>query len=375
MEYDYLIVGAGFYGCVMAERIANDMDASVLIIDKRSHMGGNCYSEIDENTGIEFHKYGTHILHTSFDDVWVYLSKFTELNGYFHQVLSTHKGKVYQMPINLETINSFYNLNMMPAEAKEFLAEQIEKENILNPMNFEEKAISLIGRPLYEAFIKGYTLKQWEQDPKNLPSEIINRLPVRYNYDESYFNNSRWQGLPIDGYTNIFKRMLENSKISLELDCDFFEHRNDFHINKKIIYTGPIDQYFDYKYGELEWRSVEFEKKVINSEDFQGTSVMNFADEEIKYTRIHEPKHLHPERVYKKDKTVIFYEKSKQCSKEPFYPIKTSSNQIILEKYKKLAKRQGSIIGGRLGDYAYYDIDKTILTALECYEQKIKDIL
>jgi len=372
--YDYLIVGAGFFGSVIAERIANDLGSKVLVIDKRSHIGGNCYSEIDAETGIEVHTYGTHIFHTSSRKVWDYITKFTEFNSYHHQVLTTYKNKVYQMPINLETINSFYNLNLKPYEAKEFIKNEIKREGIVEPKNLEEKAISLIGRPLYEAFIKGYTIKQWNKDPKELPPGIITRLPVRYNYSEDYFVDARWQGIPLKGYTNVFNNLLNSPKIHVELNCDYFENRNDFDIRKKVIYTGPIDQFYDYKYGKLEWRSISLEKEIVDVNDYQGTSVMNYADLETKFTRIHEPKHLHPERKDKIQKSVIFFETAGSGDGTPFYPVATERNHELFKKYKDLSENEEKvIIGGRLGDYSYYDMDKTILAALRCYEDKIID--
>ena len=369
MNCDYLIVGAGFYGAVIAERLANDRNAKVVVIDKRNHIGGNCYSKKDEETGIEYHVYGTHIFHTSSQKVWDYISQFTQLNGYHHQVLIVYKNKVYQMPINLETINSFYDITLKPYEVKDFLAKEIAKSNILEPKNFEEKAISSIGRPLYEAFIRDYTLKQWGRDPKELPSSIIKRLPVRSNYNENYFHDANWQGIPLNGYTEIFRKMLASPNIEVKLNCDFFKHRENFHVKKKIIYTGPIDHYFDYKFGRLEWRTIELKRKVVNYGDYQGTSVMNYAQREVNYTRIHEPKHLHPEREYKKDKTLLFYEYSKEDPDNPYYPINLTKSREIFQKYRTLAKNEKNlIIGGRLGDYAYYDMDKTILAALCCYE-------
>lgn len=370
MNCDYLIVGAGIFGSVLAERIANDLGAKVLVIDKRSHIGGNCYSQFDKETGIEIHQYGTHIFHTSSKVAWEYIGQFAEFNNYHHQVLTMHKNKVYQMPINLETINSFYNLNLKPYEANIFLKKEIEKEGIKFPQNLEEKAISLIGRPLYEAFIKGYTIKQWQKDPKELPPDIIARLPVRYNYREDYFLDARWQGIPLEGYTKLFERLLESPNIHVELNCDYFKHLNDFNINNLIIYTGPIDRYFDYAFGRLEWRTVMFEKKIVDVEDYQGTSVMNYSDLDVKYTRIHEFRHLHPERKYSNLKSVIFYEAAGYDPENPFYPINTERNKKLFQKYKELAHHErGVIIGGRLGDYAYYDMDKAILAALNCYKK------
>jgi len=372
MIYDYLIIGAGLFGSVIAERIANELNKKVLIIEKRSHIGGNCYSKQDEDTGIEYHQYGTHIFHTSSPKVWKYITKFTEFNNYHHQVLTSWQNKVYQMPINLETINSFFDLNLKPYEVEDFLAKEIIKENIHHPKNLEEKAVSLIGRSLYEAFIKGYTIKQWDKDPKDLPASIINRLPVRFNYNEDYFLDARWQGIPLGGYTKIFDRLLESKNIDLELNYDYLENRESFEVRNKIIFTGPIDSYFNYELGRLEWRSVKFERSVIDVEDFQGTSVMNYADVEIPYTRIHEPRHLHSERRYSKNKSLIFYESSIKESEDPYYPIKSKENQNLYAKYKELAQKEYNlIVGGRLGDYAYYDMDKTIAAALHCYETKI----
>jgi len=366
---DYLIVGAGFYGSVLAERLASERGASVVVIDKRSHIGGNCYSEFDQETEIEFHKYGTHIFHTNSKKVFQYLSLFTEFNSYHHQVLTTHKGKVFQMPINLETINSFFGVNLKPFEVANFLDKLKSKETYENPKNLEEKAISLVGRELYEAFIKDYTQKQWQKDPKDLPASIINRLPVRSNYDESYFNNGRYQGIPLNGYTEIFKRMLNHKNIKVMLNTDYFDLKNKIIPKVKTIYSGPIDRYFNYQFGKLEWRSVRFEKNIVAHDDYQGTSVMNFADGALPYTRIHEPKHLHPERTYSKDKTLLLYEYSEKNEDEPYYPVATTPNKELLAKYQSLAKKEeGVLFGGRLGTYSYYDMDQVIAQALKDFE-------
>ena len=374
MEYDYLVVGAGFFGSVIAERIANDLGSRVLVIDKRSHIGGNCYSETEPETGIEVHRYGSHIFHTSSKKVWDYITRFAEFNSYHHQVLTTYKNKVYQMPINLETINSFYDLNLKPSEAQEFIRNEARKERIKEPKNLEEKALSLIGRPLYEAFIKGYTIKQWDKDPKELPPTIITRLPVRYDYSEDYFVDARWQGIPLKGYKAVFERLLDSANIHVEPNCDYFENRNDFDVRGRVIYTGPIDQFYNYKYGALEWRGISLRKEIVDVEDFQGTAVMNYADLEIKFTRIHEPQHLHPERKIRRCKSVIFFETAHSDSEMPFYPVMTEGNLALFLKYKALSEKEEKvIIGGRLGDYSYYDMDKTILSALTCYEDIIKN--
>ncbi len=373
MSYDYLIVGAGLFGSVIAERIANDFNKRVLVIDRREHIGGNCYSHEDKDTGIECHLYGTHIFHTTNQEVWKYITQFTEFNGYHHQVLTKYQNTVYQMPINLETINSFYNRNFTPQEAREFIAQEVKKENIEEPQSLEDKAISAIGRPLYEAFIKGYTIKQWDKDPKALPASIVNRLPIRFDYREDYFHDCRWQGIPIDGYTKIFERLLSSPNIDTRLNCDYMEHKNEFIIKGKTVFTGRLDQFFDFKFGVLNWRSVDFKREVIDTEDFQGTSVMNYAESSIPYTRIHEPRHLHPERKYKDDQTVIFYETSRMSKEnDSYYPVNDDYNLDLSKKYIEEAHKEENVIfGGRLGEYAYYDMDKTILSALKCYNEQI----
>lgn len=372
-KYAYIIIGTGFYGAVMAERIANDLGQKVLIIEKRNHIGGNCYSTKDEETGILYHVYGTHIFHTSDEQVWKYINKFTEFNGYRHQVLVTFKNKVYQMPINLETINSFYNISLKPFEVDDFLKQEIEKENISNPTNFEEKAISMIGRPLYEAFLKGYTKKQWQKNPTDLPISILTRLPFRKNYDESYFF-SRWQGVPLNGYTAIFENLLKHENIDTISGINYFEIRNQIPKSCKIIYTGPIDQFFDYEFGKLEWKTLQFKKKILNYQDYQGTSVMNYTEESIPYTRIHEPRHLHPEHNYPSDKTLIIKEYSLPNNDDnSYYPINDKKNNYILKQYlQKATLLKDIIIGGRLGEYKYYDMGDVISQALKTYNSKIR---
>ena len=373
-SFDYVLVGAGFFCSVIAERIANDMNKKVLIIEKRNHIGGNCYSEIDNKTRIEYHKYGTHIFHTSDKEVWGYLLKFTSFNSYYHQVLTVYNGQVYQMPINLETINSFYKINLKPYEVDAFLKKEIETESYDEPKNFEEQAINIIGRPLYDAFIKGYTKKQWGRDPKELPAHIIKRLPFRKNYSESYFFDT-YQGIPTDGYTEIFNKLLASKNIMLKLDTDFHQIRDQFSPGTKIIYSGSIDSLLDYKYGALDYRTLSFEKEVVEYEDYQGTSVMNYANQDIPYTRIHEPKHLHPERDYPSDKTLIIKEFSAEANREdPYYPIGGEKNRLLYNKYLKEIKKTcpNFIVGGRLGDYKYYDMHHVIREALNVYSKDIR---
>lgn len=370
-EYSYVVVGSGLLGTVVAERIANCLNEPVLVIEKRNHIGGNCYSENDASTQIEYHKYGTHIFHTSDEKVWNYVNQFTSFNEYRHQVLASYKNKIYQLPINLETINSFFNVNLKPYEVDSFMSTRKEKLN-MEPANFEEKAISLLGKELYEAFIKGYTLKQWQTDPKDLPSSIFNRLPFRKNYDENYFFD-KWQGIPTDGYTAMFDRMLSNRKIKVLLNTDFFNIRNEISKDAQIIYSGPIDRFFDYKFGKLSWRTLRFEKEVVDVEDYQGNSVVNFPEISIPFVRIHEPKHLHPERNYARDKTVIFREYSlKDDGSNPYYPIQSAENVQLYNRYKAEASRLENVyISGRLGDYKYYDMHQTIARALEIFEKNI----
>lgn len=372
-NYKYVLAGSGFLGAVIAERIANVLNSPVLVLEKRSHIGGNCYSETDPETGIEFHKYGTHIFHTSNEKVWKYINRFTSFNQYRHQVLTTHEGKVYQMPINLETINSFYSISLKPYEVEEFLKKQIEKENAGVVNNFEEKTISLIGRSLYEAFIKGYTLKQWNINPADLPESLIRRLPFRKNYDENYYF-SKYQGIPLNGYTAIFKKMLTHPLIDLRLNTDFFEIKEQLNKDAMVIYSGPIDRYFNYSLGKLNWRTLLFEKSVHNVEDFQGTSVMNFADASVPYTRMHEPRHLHPERTYTKEKTLVFTEYSKTDNgNNPFYPVPDAANTKLANSYRVLAQEEKNlIVAGRLGDYKYYDMHETINRALEIFNDQIQ---
>lgn len=370
----YLIIGSGFFGAVIAERIANDLNEKVVVLDRRNHIGGNCYSAIDSDTGIEYHQYGTHIFHTSNPVVWQYINRFTTFNSYYHQVLTTYKNKVYQMPINLETINSFYDLNLKPFEVDDFLAKEIAKEEMREPSNFEEKAISMMGRPLYEAFIRGYTKKQWQKDPKEMPAAVLRRLPFRKNYNESYYY-SRWQGIPDKGYTAIFEQMLQHPNIDVRLNVDYFDIKALISADTLVIYSGPIDRFFDYRFGQLDWRTLRFEQEILPVEDFQGTSVMNYAEENIPYTRIHEPRHLHPERAYTNEKTLIIREYSlKDTQNNPYYPINDAKNQSLILKYRAAANQlKNIIISGRLGDYKYYDMHQTIARALEVYEQEIKN--
>ncbi|WP_421565879.1 UDP-galactopyranose mutase [Ochrobactrum sp. EDr1-4] len=373
-HYDLIIVGAGFFGATIAERAANELGRKVLILDRRNHIGGNAYSENDAETGIEIHKYGAHLFHTPNKLVWDYLNNFTKFTDYKHRVYTSYKDQVYSMPINLGTICQFFGRRMSPAEAKQLVLEQSRELGENKPVNLEEKAISLIGRPLYEAFIRGYTAKQWQTDPRELSESIITRLPVRYNFDNRYFNDA-YEGLPVDGYTAIFEKMLSNPLIHIQTGIDYFDIKYQIPAGKPVVYTGPIDKFFDHKAGELGWRTIDFEPEVLQVGDFQGTAVMNYADESVPFTRILEFRHFNPERDYQKDKTVIVREYSRfaQRGDEPYYPIDTQKDKKTYLAYKEMADAENDVIfGGRLGTYRYLDMHQAIGAALKCYETTIE---
>ena len=374
-DYSYVVVGSGLSGAVIAERIASQLHQPVLVIEKRNHIGGNCYSANDAATGIEYHAYGTHIFHTSNEKVWNYVRQFTAFNNYQHRVLSSHQGRIYQFPINLETINHFYSLNLKPYEVEDFMA-TIRDNSIKEPANFEEKALSLIGRDLYEAFFKHYTIKQWQVDPRDLPASIFNRIPFRTNYVDNYFFDT-WQGIPEKGYTHLFQNLLSDKKIRVLLDTDFFDIRDRLKKEAILIYSGPIDRFFDYKYGKLSWRTLRFEQETLDKEDYQGNSVINYPGPDTPFTRIHEPRHLHPERQFTKEKTIIFREYSLfDQGDNPYYPIASTKNQDLLALYQQeAAALQQVFITGRLGDYKYYDMHHTIDRSLEIFETGILPLI
>ncbi|WP_421904143.1 UDP-galactopyranose mutase [Maridesulfovibrio sp.] len=369
----HLIVGAGITGCTVARQIAESLGEKVLVIDKRDHIGGNCHSRINKETGIEFHSYGTHIFHTKIQRVWDFLNRFTEFNGYRHKVVTTYQGRTFHMPVNLQTINSFFGISLKPHEAEDFIQSKSAEENITDPQNLEEKAISLIGRELYEAFVKGYTLKQWECDPKELDASIITRLPFRHTYECDYFTD-RYQGIPWDGYTKLFERMLFHEQIETKLNADFFDLKRIVPKDCTVYYTGPVDRYFDYCHGKLTWRSLRFEYRVEDVEDYQGTSVMNYADIDVPYTRIHEYQHLHPERENKSGKTITAREFSMKWKQgdEPYYPVNTDEDRKRHELYRiKADKLENVHFLGRLGQYKYYDMDQAVLAALEFCDREL----
>ena len=373
-KYKYLIVGAGFFGSVVAERVASFKKEKVLVIDKRDHVGGNSYSRTDPATGIEVHKYGTHIFHTDNLSTWNYIKPFMKLNPYRHRVFTTYKNSVYGMPINLDTINRFFGLTLRPHEAREFIRNEIAKERITHPENLEEKAISLMGRSLYEAFIKGYTLKQWGTDPKDLPADTITRLPFRTNYNSDYYDDPV-QGVPIEGYDTVFEKLLSHHNITLATDVDYFRIKDRVPGHMVTVFTGPIDSFFCYKHGELGWRTIDFSEERFDIDDYQGTAVNNYAEVSVPFTRIHEFKHLHPEREYKQGKTLIYKEFSRQAEREDyrFYPINRSEDVERLRMYDR-ERVKNVFFGGRLGRYRYLDMDDTITEALLFFEKKLKNL-
>ena len=379
MTADLVVVGSGLFGLTIAEQAATELGLKVVLLDRRSHIGGKAYSENEEQTGIEVHRYGAHLFHTSNERVWEYVNRFTGFTNYVHRVYTRHNGIVYPMPINLGTINQFFNAAYSPAEAKALIAEQAGELAGTDPQNLNDKGISLIGRPLYEAFIKHYTAKQWQTPPEELPASIISRLPVRYTYDNRYFND-KYEGLPVDGYAAWLERMAAHPNIEVRLNTDFFSDDHEYSREKvlgqiPVVYTGPVDRYFDYAEGDLSWRTIDLEEEVLPIEDFQGCSVMNYPDADVPFTRIHEFRHFHPERDYTKDATVIMREYSRFANKgdEPYYPVNTSVDREKLLKYRDLAKgEQNVLFGGRLGTYKYLDMHMAIGAALSMFDNKIR---
>ena len=365
-QHDLVVVGSGFFGLTVAERLAKQHGKRVLVLERRDHLGGNAYSEPDPDTGIEVHRYGAHLFHTSNARVWEYVNRFSTFTGYVHKVFTVHDDQVFPMPISLATINQFFGKALTPTEARQLIADQAGEVDTRAARNLEEKAISLIGRPLYEAFIRGYTAKQWQTDPTELPPGIISRLPVRYTYDNRYFNDT-WEGLPTDGYTALLERMADHDLIEVQLKTDYFDLRSELPTGVPVLYTGPLDRYFDYREGRLGWRTLDFEREVVEVGDFQGTPVMNYADEAVPYTRIHEFRHFHPEREYPQDRTVIMREFSRAAEgdDEPYYPINTPADREMLLRYRELAAQEaGVVFGGRLGTYQYLDMHMAIASAL-----------
>lgn len=364
--YDYLIVGTGLYGAVFAHE-ASKAGKKCLVIDKRNHIGGNIYTENVD--GIQVHKYGAHIFHTSNKEIWEYINQFAEFNNYINSPVAVYKDELYNLPFNMNTFSKMWGIKT-PAEAKAIIAKQIEEEGIITPANLEEQAISLVGRDVYEKLVKGYTEKQWGRDCKDLPDFIIKRLPLRFTYDNNYFND-RYQGIPVGGYTQIAEKMLEGSEVKLNTDYFEFIKKNP-NIAKKIIYTGMIDEYFGYQLGTLEYRTVRFEVERFDDVDnYQGNAVVNYTEREVPYTRIIEHKHF---EFGKQNFTIISKEYSTEWEKgiEPYYPVNNEVNNSLYQKYYELAEKEENVIfGGRLGNYKYYDMDKVIEAALEVVKKEI----
>lgn len=380
-SYDLIVVGSGFFGLTVAERAASQLGKRVLIIEKRSHIGGNAFSQPEPETGIEVHQYGAHLFHTSNERVWDYVTKFTKFTDYQHRVFAMHDGKAYQFPMGLGLICEFFGKYYSPDEARALIKEQASEVKTEDATNLEEKAISLIGRPLYEAFVRDYTAKQWQTDPKELPASNITRLPVRYTFNNRYFNDT-YEGLPVDGYAAWLRAMIDHDLIDVKLDTDWFDVREDIRAanpDAPVVYTGPLDRYFDYSAGRLGWRTLDFDVEVLPIGDFQGTAVMNYNDADVPYTRIHEFRHFHPERAdrYPKDKTVIMKEYSRFAEEddEPYYPINTPEDREILATYRELAAAETAneklLFGGRLGTYQYLDMHMAIASALTMFDNQL----
>lgn len=361
--YDYIIIGSGLFGSVFAREMT-DVGKKCLVLEKRNHIGGNIYTEKCE--GITFHKYGAHIFHTSNKNIWDYVNKFCEFNTYKHKLHVNYKNNVYSFPINLMTFQQLYGINS-PSKAKEFL--NFKKAKITAPSNFEEYALSCLGTDLYEIFIKKYTKKQWMMDPKDLPISIFKRLPIRFDFNDLYYNDL-YQGIPIGGYTNLIKNLLTN--IEVILNVDYMEDKNYWDLKtKKILFTGPIDRFYNYKYGKLEYRTNDFTKELLEIEDFQGISVMNYTDDTVEFTRIFEYKHFENLNL---NYTLISKDYPKKWSEqsEPYYPINDRLNNEIYEKYKDLSKLNSKyIFGGRLAEYKYYDMHQVIGSALNLFKKEI----
>lgn len=365
--YDYLVVGAGLFGAVFAHEAALK-GKKVKVIEKRNHIAGNIYTREEE--GIQVHQYGAHIFHTSDKEIWDYVNQFAEFNRYTNSPVANYKGEIYNLPFNMNTFNKLWGV-VTPAEAQAKIDEQRAVLNGKTPENLEEQAISLVGTDIYEKLIKDYTEKQWGKPTTELPAFIIRRLPVRLTYDNNYFNDT-YQGIPIGGYTQIVEKMLDHENIDVETNVDFFVNKEQYLKDfPKIVFTGMIDEFFDYKLGELEYRSLRFENETLDMENYQGNAVINYTDAETPYTRIIEHKHF---EFGNQEKTIITKEHSKTWEKgdEPYYPVNNDRNNHLYKSYKKLADEQGNIIfGGRLGHYRYYDMHQVIGAALQCVRNEL----
>lgn len=364
MKYDYVIVGSGLFGCVTAHELTKK-GKKVLVLEKRNHVGGNIYTE--DHNGIQVHKYGAHIFHTNDKFIWDYVNSFVEFNRFTNSPLANYKGKLFNLPFNM---NTFYQLwgTKTPKEARDKILEQTKELGDKEPTNLEEQAISLVGRDIYEKLIKGYTEKQWGRDCKDLPAFIIRRLPVRFTYDNNYFSD-KYQGVPVGGYTKLIDKMLAG--IEVRLNTDFLKNREQFReIADKIIYTGPIDEYFSNCLGKLEYRSLEFKTKTVDTSNYQGNAVVNFTERDIPYTRIIEHKHFDPVET---EHSVITEEYPSEWKEgdEPYYPVNDDKNMNLFKKYRELAKVENVIFGGRLAEYKYYDMHQVIRSALNLISKEL----
>jgi len=359
--YDYLIVGSGLYGAICAYEL-NKRGRSVLVLEKRNHIGGNIYTDMVE--GINVHKYGAHIFHTHAKAIWDYINRFAEFNNYVNQPIARYKNECYNLPFNMNTFTKLWRDVFTPEEAKKRIKEERAKDFTETPKNLEEQAINLVGKTIYEKLVKGYTEKQWGRKCTELPAFIIKRLPVRFTFDNNYFND-RYQGIPVGGYTGIIEKMLEG--VEVRLNTDFFDRKDDYLKNaQKVIYTGAVDRFFDYCYGALEYRSVKFETEILDCTNYQGNAVINYTEYEVPYTRIIEHKHFEFDST--SPKTVISREYSSawKLGDEPYYPVNDEKNGSLYQKYKALADKEANVIfGGRLGQYKYFDMDDIIMSALE----------
>jgi UDP-galactopyranose mutase len=370
-----LVVGSGFYGLTIAEQAAAD-GKRVTVIDRREHLGGNAWSSPDPTTGIEVHQYGSHIFHTSNETVWDYVNRFADFNDYRHHVWTVHAGRVYPMPISLATMTQFFGEHMTPQRALEVVSAHTLGVPE-HPTNLEEKAISLIGRPLYEAFIKSYTAKQWQTDPKDLPAGVITRLPMRFTFDTRYFADT-WEGIPRQGYGQLLTNLADQAGVSVYLGVDWFDIRHLVPPDLPVVYTGPLDRFFDYRAGRLAWRTLDLKLELLEVPDFQGTSVVNYADADVAHTRIHEFRHFDPDRPTLEGHTVIMTEYSRWAGREdePYYPVNSREDRSVLSAYRQLAAREPSVIfGGRLGSYQYIDMHAAIASALMTYRTRVRPAL
>ena len=380
MGPDIVVVGAGLLGLTVAERCATLLGLRVAVVERRDHLGGNAYSEVDDDTGIEVHRYGSHIFHTSNERVWAYANRFTSFTGYRHRVFTVHAGRVYPMPVNLGTINQFFGTALGPDDARRLIAEQAA--GATGADNLEDAAVAAIGRPLYEAFIRGYTAKQWQTDPRDLPASVIGRLPVRFTYDHRYFTDTH-EGLPVHGYTAWLERMADHPRIDVHLGVDFLAgghtggplSREATVGQVPVVYTGPLDGYFGHRLGRLGWRTLDFAWERLDTGDHQGTAVLNHADADVPYTRVHEFRHFHPERQHPPDRTVIAreYSRAARPGDEPYYPVNAGRDRELVAGYRELARHEPQVaFAGRLGAYKYLDMHMAIAAALTLVDNRVR---